>query len=122
MRKKKLFSESSYRSQMVKNKAVVNKAVFLFKRKTTLVVADKRGSFVISVIVREQVIDYLRVFRSYACSMSLVATIFWPMYTCALQTSFKAPLKRTGYRQVNFSCVETHFVTPIVVRFNYVVD
>ena len=31
---------------MVKNKVVDNKEVFLFKRKTTLVVDNKRGSFV----------------------------------------------------------------------------
>ena len=41
--------ESSYRLQIVKNQAVDNKVVFLFKRKTTLVtvVVDKLGRFVI---------------------------------------------------------------------------
>lgn len=39
---KHLVCESSYRLQMVKNKAVDNKVVFLFKGKTPLVVDDKR--------------------------------------------------------------------------------
>ena len=39
--------ESSNQLQVVKNKLVDNEVVFLFKRKTTLVVDNKRGSFVI---------------------------------------------------------------------------
>ena len=38
---KHLVCKSSYRLQMVKNKVVDNKVVFLFKRETTLVVDDK---------------------------------------------------------------------------------
>ena len=37
------------------------------------------------------------------------------MYACALQAGFKAPSNRTGYRQLNFSFVETHFLALIVV-------
>ena len=46
---------------MVKNKVVDNKIVFLFKRKTTVVVDNKRGSFVIDnslAPVFELVINY----------------------------------------------------------------
>ena len=44
---KHLVYESSYRLQMVKNKVVDDKVVFLFKRNTALVVDNKRNSFVV---------------------------------------------------------------------------
>ena len=44
---KHLVCKSSYRLQMVKNKACDNKAVLLFEWKTILVVDDKQGSSVI---------------------------------------------------------------------------
>ena len=43
---KHIVCESIYRLHMVKNKGVDNKVVFVFKRKTTLVVDNKRNSFV----------------------------------------------------------------------------
>ena len=116
---KHLVCESSYRLQMVKNKAIDNKVVFVFKTgKTTLVVDDKHDSFVIDKslsAVYEQVIDHFSLFRSDACSVSPVAAIFCPVYTCALKASFKTSSQCTGYQQLNTSCVETHFLALIVV-------
>lgn len=61
--------------------------------------------------VCEQVIDHFSLFRSDACSMSPVAAIFCPVYTCALKASFKPSSQRTGYRQLN----TLHFLALIVV-------
>lgn len=47
--------------------------------------------------------------------MSLVAVIFCPVYSCVLQTSSKTPSERTDHRQLNTSCVKTHFLALIVV-------
>ena len=59
------FFESSYRLHKAKNQPVNNKVVFLLKRKTTLVVDDKRVRFVIDNSlspVYEKLFDYLSLF------------------------------------------------------------
>ena len=92
---KHLVCESSYRLQMVKNKVVDDKVVFLFKRNTALVVDNKRNSFVVdnsfSPVCKSPISEVY-----FAATYVNVAANFGTMYTCASQASFQAPSKHTA--------------------------
>ena len=111
---KHLVCDSRYRLQMVKDKVVDNKVVFS-KMKTTLVVDYKRGSFVIDNSlspVCEQVIDHFSLFRSDACSMSLVVVIFLPM---RITSKFQDSLRTYRLSATEQFVSETHFLAQILV-------
>ena len=71
--------------------------------KTTLVVDNKRGSFVIDNSLFP------------VCSKSSIASLFLQRRKFFFIIFCRNPSKHTGYRQLNFPYVKTHIRTLIVV-------